>query len=265
MTSGRSAASMPATEWMRVTSSASRVESGGRIPGSRRASIVFPSPAARRGGGCAPRGGDLERPPRPLLAADVGEIGCVCSRRRTAVALDVRLGLPLPPQVGRSLGEVPDGDRLDAGQSRLGRGPRGTENPRQSGPARRSASASIPPTVRAPVERELANRRVLGEPVARNLSGGARIDRAIGRSNPEPSLRSPAGARLTVIRRIGHSSSAETIPLRTRSLASWQARSARPTIANAGTAPWRCASTSTRRASSPTSACVTVRASMCPG
>jgi hypothetical protein len=33
------------------------------------------------------------------------------------------------------------------------------------------------------------------------------------------------------------------------------------TIANPGTPRWRCASTSTRRASSPTSACMTVRAS----
>ena len=37
-----------------------------------------------------------------------------------------------------------------------------------------------------------------------------------------------------MIRRTGHSSSAEAMPLRTRSFASWQARSASPTIANAG-------------------------------
>ena len=53
----------------------------------------------------------------------------------------------------------------------------------------------------------------------------------------------------------------EAIPLRTRSFASWQARSARPTIEKAGRASSRHASTSTRRGSSPTSACVTVRAS----
>ncbi len=43
-TSGRPGASRPATEWMRVTSRASSSVSGGRIPGRRRASIVFPMP-----------------------------------------------------------------------------------------------------------------------------------------------------------------------------------------------------------------------------
>ena len=37
-------ASTPATEWMRVTSSAASSSSSGRIPGSRRASIVLPVP-----------------------------------------------------------------------------------------------------------------------------------------------------------------------------------------------------------------------------
>ena len=58
---------------------------------------------------------------------------------------------------------------------------------------------------------------------------------AMGRSKPEPSLRSAAGARLTVIRlRPGHGSIALTMPLCTRCFASWQARSASPTIENAG-------------------------------
>ena len=35
---------MPATEWTRVTSSASGRVNGGKMPGSRRASIVFPVP-----------------------------------------------------------------------------------------------------------------------------------------------------------------------------------------------------------------------------
>ena len=67
------AGSRPATEWMRVTSSASSRVRGGRIPGRRRASMVFPVP----GGPCKqqvvrprPRSRgpgvlvpDLERPP----------------------------------------------------------------------------------------------------------------------------------------------------------------------------------------------------------
>ncbi len=63
------------------------------------------------------------------------------------------------------------------------------------------------------------------------------------------------------MRRSGHSSSALAIPLLTRSFASWQALSGRPTIAKAGTPRWRCASTSTGRASRPTRAWVTARAS----
>ena len=39
---------------------------------------------------------------------------------------------------------------------------------------------------------------------------------------------------MTTTRPVGHVSSAEAIPLRTRSFASWQARSARPTIVKAG-------------------------------
>ena len=86
--------------------------------------------------------------------------------------------------------------------------------------------------------------------------------RAIARSKPVPSFRSAAGARLTVMTWPGHSSNAEWTPLRTRCFASWQARSARPTIENEGCCPERrCASTSTRRGSRPTSANVTARPS----
>lgn len=42
--SGRALVSSPATEWIAVTSSASDSVSGGRIPGRRCASIVFPIP-----------------------------------------------------------------------------------------------------------------------------------------------------------------------------------------------------------------------------
>jgi len=43
-TSGRPGGSNPATEWIRVTSSASSGGNRGKIPGSRRASIVLPVP-----------------------------------------------------------------------------------------------------------------------------------------------------------------------------------------------------------------------------
>ena len=76
MTSGCSTRRIPATEWIRVTSSDAGSSSGGRSPGSRRASIVLPG--ARRAAEqevVAAGRGDLERAAGPLLAVDVGEIG----------------------------------------------------------------------------------------------------------------------------------------------------------------------------------------------
>ena len=51
-----------------------------------------------------------------------------------------------------------------------------------------------------PVECELAERGVPTSRSRGSCSDAARIERAIGRSKPEPSFLSPAGARLTVIR-----------------------------------------------------------------
>ena len=128
--------------------------------------------------------------------------------------------------------------------------------------ARLPRRASTPPTGRsAAVERELADRRVLGERVR---AGPARRG-----EHRERDRQVEAGALLAQRRRRevdgdpprGHSSSADAMPLRTRCFASWQARSARPTIVNAGRPLWTCASTSTRRGSRPTSAWVTARAS----
>ena len=66
-------ASTPATEWIRVTSSAASSSSGGRIPGSRRASIVLPVPGGPAKQEVVSAGrGDLERAPGALLAAHVG-------------------------------------------------------------------------------------------------------------------------------------------------------------------------------------------------
>jgi hypothetical protein len=65
---------------------------------------------------------------------------------------------------------------------------------------------------------QLADGGMLRESLGRQLPRGARTASEIGRSKPEPSLRRAAGAGFTVIRRFsGHSSEAETIPLRTRS------------------------------------------------
>jgi hypothetical protein len=57
---------------------------------------------------------------------------------------------------------------------------------------------------------------------------------AIARSSPDPPLRTPDGARLTVIRRLGHRSPVDSSAARTRSRDSRQASSGRPTIWNVG-------------------------------
>ena len=53
---------------------------------------------------------------------------------------------------------------------------------------------------------------------------------AMGRSYAGPSFLRSAGARLTVMRRIGNSQPELRIAARTRSRASWTALSARPTM-----------------------------------
>ena len=206
---------------------------------------------------------DLERPPGALLAAHVSEVGGAA------------------PLLGG-----PAGARTSAPRSHPG----STRRPRRDAapaPARcprgRPPQPTRPRTRRAPALPAAPPRRPRARPrpgrirpssasspteaCVASLSGGSCLvapstASEIGRSKPDPSLRSAAGARLTVIRRLrGHSSDAETTPLRTRCFASWHARSASPTIANPGTPGWRCASTSTRRGSSPTSAWVIARAS----
>ena len=65
-------------------------------------------------------GGDLERATTSLLPADVREI-----RRRLQLAVRPcgrdRVGLELTPEIRDRIGEVPEADRLDAGERSLGR------------------------------------------------------------------------------------------------------------------------------------------------
>ena len=232
--------STPLTEWIRVTSSDASSGRSGRIPGSRRASIVFPSRAARRAAGCGLR---PRRPPAPGAPAPGRERRRGRERLRATRSrrpAPVRLGrVALATEVGDCLGQVVHGDRLDSGQSDLGARLGGADEMRERPSAarlrRRRARRG-----RAAAARRVRARRPRRAPRAPRAASGteaASTARAIGRSKPEPSLRRAAGARLTVMRRlVGHSSSAEEMPLRTRSFASWHARSASPTMANDGSA-----------------------------
>ncbi len=69
---------------------------------------------------------------------------------------------------------------------------------------------------------------------------------AMGKSKPDPSLRKSAGAKLTVIRRIGISKPQFFIAARTRSRASRTAVSGKPTMSKAGSPSATSTSTSTR-------------------
>ena len=182
------------------------------------------------------RGRDLERAPCPLLTSQsarsrTGACGSWPFRGTQGRRVDARRAdrRPPPRDAARAPARSPRAPpraRTRAAQSRRGR-PASTRALRERRAHRRRAADG---------RRARAPRRPHARPARRAGSDRTRpgSTSAIGRSNPDPSFRSAAGARLTVIRRSGHSSSAEAIPLRTRSFASWQARSARPTIANAG-------------------------------
>ena len=109
--------------------------------------------------------------------------------------LDVRLGLALAAQVGGSLGEMVERHRLDAGESRLGRGARRAQDPGQAGPARRLRKGDrATDRPQPPVEGKLADSGVLGQPVARDLPGGGE-DRERDREIEARALLAQAGRR----------------------------------------------------------------------
>ena len=215
--------------------------SAGRIPGSRRASIVFPVPGGPISSRlCAPAAAiSSARRARswPRTSARSG----AATSSRVAERL-VRRSLDLAPEVGDDLGKVADGHRLDARERDLGGRLRRADDMRRARIGALLRRRRACPRPAGCVRRERARRR---EACAASRSGGSCLvapstASEIGRSKPDPSLRSAAGARLTVIRRLtGHSSEAETTPLRTRCFASWHARSARPTIAKPGIPGWR--------------------------
>jgi hypothetical protein len=117
------------------------------------------------------RGCQLERAAHPLLAANVRKVGQRRLRRAAVLSLLVWGWITLAPQIRHRLREVPQRDRLDPGERRLGRALGGAEKALQSGPTgslRRREHA--PDRPQAPVERELADSRVSGQAVGRHLA-----------------------------------------------------------------------------------------------
>ena len=201
-----------------------------RAPAPPRAAAGFPAAGARASSCRFPAGPPSSRLCRPAAASSSARRPRSWPRT-SARSSGRRRGLPFPTselgrlelaaQIRDRLGEVTHPDRLDAGQRRLGARVVRTDDPLELRASRsfghREHAADPPQT---PVERELAARRVLGEPVARNL-----VRRGEDR---ERDRQVEAGALLLQLRRrevdgdatSGHSSSADRIPLRTRCFAS---------------------------------------------
>ncbi len=114
-------------------------------------------------------GGDLERTASPFLAAQVGEVG----RGGLGVALLERLEAwcrDLAAEVCDDLAEVTDRDGLDAGERRLRRRLRRADDMAQTRAARSLGDGErARDRPDATVERQLADRGVLGEPFGREL------------------------------------------------------------------------------------------------
>ena len=212
----RPAASTPLTEWIRVTSSAASSASGGRIPGSRRASIVLPVPGG-------PASSRLWPPAAAISSARRARSCPRTSARSGTSASDSkssggrrRLGrVALAAQVGDGLGEVAHADGRDPGERHLGAGLGGADEVREPGAAGALGGdeRARRPAAAARRARARRRRRARRAPPSGTWYEAASTASAIGRSKPEPSLRSAAGARLTVMRRfVGHSSSAEEMP-----------------------------------------------------
>ena len=199
-----------------------------RLARSRRAGEQHVVPAGR---------GELERPPPALLAAHLGEVGqerlleLVAARRRR------RTGCPPRPE-----GRRPPGRGGARGRRRFpASAASGADSAAQRSrvrPARRapSATAIVPATGRTrPSSESSPTQRVLEQPVRRELVRAGEHRECDREVEPRPLLAERGGREVDGDPvSAGHGSIALTMPLCTRCFASWHARSASPTIENAG-------------------------------
>ena len=159
------------------------MESGGRIAGSLRASIVFPVGRAGEQEVVSTRRGDLERAPGSFLAPHVREIR-LRSLGWMTVALDPGLRVTLAAEVGRSVREMVQRDRLDPGQCSFGAGTRRAEDrkPGEARSFRQGQHAADRP--QGSVEAQFADRCMIVQPLARDLAGGAKDRQRNGQVEP---------------------------------------------------------------------------------
>ena len=236
----RPSACSPATLWIRVTST--RLGAGHRrqdrrqpprehrLAGSRRPLEQQVVAAGRR---------DLERQHRRGVAAHVGQVGLVgrvaaADRARRAAAAAAR---PSRPRRRRA-GSTPRRSRARRRAPPPAPRSRGTISRCRPGAARALRRPPARPASRAARRSATARRRPRRQ---RSASAGtwplaASTPSASAASNPGPTLRRNAGARLAVIRVCGNSKPEFRIAARTRSRDSRTAVSPSPTIVNAGQA-----------------------------
>ena len=174
-TSARPGGSSPATEWMRVTSSASSRVSVGRMPGSRRASIVFPVPGgpisrrlceprrrSRAHGALAPGRADRRDPGTAPPSIALRRRSARTSARRSRPRKYATTSARWRTGTGSIPASAASGADSAAHTSRVRPGAA-----RPLGDRERAGDRTD-----APVERELADGRVLCEPLRRELPRG---------------------------------------------------------------------------------------------
>jgi hypothetical protein len=244
---GTSSPSSPAAPWIRVTSSASSKSGGGRIPWSRRASIVFPQPGAPRSSSAWP----------PAAATSSARLAR--SWPRTSWRSGQRGGDTGGAQRAGSRAAPPrrcSTTRRRSGAVHTSRpGARATTMRRQ--PASRAARqrASAPRTGRRrPSRASSPTSPRPSRPSGPTAPEALRMPMAMGRSRLAPLLRISAGARLTVTRRSGKGRSVPAMAARTRAALSRTAASGRPTRSTRGRSELIRTSTSTATPSTPSSA-----------
>ncbi len=256
----------PATEWMRVTSSASSGSSGGQdrgqTPGEH--GLAGAGRTAEQQVVTAGRG-RLERPARPREPAHLAEVDVVVARRARRRRERVPVGpRRLPLAAVAQLAEVPRGPHVHAvDERRLGRVARGHDDPLDAPAGQRVDERQHAGNAAAPSRRARARRGRRCPPAtsAGSASVATRIPRATARSSPAPCLRTAPGARFTVMRCCGHTRPDDSTAARTRSRDSRTAVSGSPTTVYEGRPGETWTSTVTRWPSTPRRVALTTDAS----
>ena len=208
-TSATPGGSTPATLCTRVTSIDSSTDSGGMIEGTRRASMVLPAPGGPTMSRlCAPATATSRtRLTRPWpstseRSVSVARRGPAARRRRGRQA--AAAGAPAS-SAAASRSVAAGSTRRPVTRAASPALAAGTSSARR--PRRRAlcATASTPATGRTAPSRPSSPMAAAPSRAQRLWPVAQSSARAIGRSNDGPSLRTSAGARLTVMRREGNS------------------------------------------------------------